>query len=146
MKSRSLVPALGLLFLGAGAVWAEAPAAPPPPDVYDVVIRYQINAFSNERLVQYAEMMRALREAGFRRDPDEEVPENEPADAAVTRLRGTLPAAGVDRVLNQRHVRALLLLPRGAKPPEKGQPVRVDLRLASGLPLGQQQLLAQGQP
>jgi hypothetical protein len=117
-------------------------AAPAPPEVYDVEISYRINAFRNERLLQYDEMMRFLKRAGFQRDPEEVVPETEPEDVSRTRLRGTIPAGRARELLNERHIRSILLWPHGVKPPEdKTQLVRVEIELFSGLaPEGQRRL------
>jgi hypothetical protein len=123
--------ALALCGLCAASLVA-APPAPPPPDVWNVALRYQIFAFSTERLRQYNEMFAALKAAGFERDPDEPVREDEPDDPNATRMRGTLPDKGIPRVLGERHVRSLLLYPKGSTLPEKGNRVRVDILLASG--------------
>src|SRR4051794_16746549 len=128
--SRRLIP---LILLGLCTAFVlAAPPAPTPPDTYNVLIRYQIIAFRNERLRQYAEMTRALGAAGFVRDPDEDVADDEPDNPKATRMRGTVPAKGVARLLLQRHVRTLVLYPADTKLPAKATPVRVDVRLASG--------------
>jgi hypothetical protein len=114
------------------AVLTAAPSAPPPPKVWDAQLRYQINAFRNERLRQYAEMSEDLKAAGFQRDPDEEVADDEPENPKATRMRGTIPAKGVARLLKQRHVRTLLLQPKGTKLPGKGTRVRIDIELMPG--------------
>ena len=125
MLAALLLGAVVLLPLGA------QPPAPPPPAAYDVQIRYSIVAFRNERLVQYFEMMKYLKEAGFVRDPNEEVPDNEPEDSAATRLNGTIPADRARLLLGQRHVKTVRLSPKGAKfPADKDAPVRVHLELA----------------
>src|SRR5262245_59414953 len=108
-----------------------APPAPAEPEAYNVVIRYQIRAFRNERIRQYREMTAAFKAAGFARDPDED-PGDEAENPRANLMRGTLPARGVRRLLGQRHVGALLLWPEKSKLPEKGTRVRVDLMLASG--------------
>jgi hypothetical protein len=144
MLSRRLFPLLVLFSLlwGDQTLSAAAPSAPPPPESYDVQISYRINAFRNERLTQYYEMMDSLKKVGFRRDPAEVVPENEPEDTARTRLRGTIPSQRVRDLLSERHIKTLLLVPHGAKLPEDDtQLVRVDLELTGGLnPQGQYQL------
>jgi hypothetical protein len=144
MISRRLFPLLVLFAILSGQqiLFAAAPPAPPPPESYDVQIAYRINAFRNERLTQYYEMMNYLKKIGFQRDPTEVVPENEPEDAARTRMRGTIPSQRVRDLLSERHIKTLLLVPHGAKMPEDDtQLVRVDLELTSGLnPLGQYQL------
>ncbi len=143
MLHRRLLALLVLILSSSGqTIGAAAPPAPLPPESYDVQISYRINAFRNERLTQYYEMMNYLRKIGFQRDPTEVVPENEPEDAARTRLRGTIPSGRVPDLLAERHIRSILLIPHGAKLPEDNtQLVRVDLELSSGLnPLGQYQL------
>jgi hypothetical protein len=123
-------------------VSAAPPPAPPPPAAYDVVVRYSIVAFQNERVIQFRAMMKELAGHGFRRDPNEEPAVDEAADQRATRLRGTVPAANVWSLLRERHVRSLLLIPEGQKLPEDGnQPVRVNLELSSNLPPDRQQLL-----
>jgi hypothetical protein len=115
--------------------------APPPPANYQAVIRYQIIAFRAERLRQYAEMTRYLDAIGFRRD-EADKSDTEADDPRHTRMKGILPSRAVSRLLIQRHVRTVLLLPQGEKVPEPAVRVRVDLQLASGLAPKQQQLLA----
>lgn len=122
---------IALLLCGFSTALA-LPTAPPDPAVWNVHVRYQIFAFRTERLRQYAEMAAALKAARFERDPDEEVAENEPENPRATRLRGTVPAASVNRLLGQRHIRALLLYPKDTTLPAKGTRIRVDLRLVSG--------------
>jgi hypothetical protein len=143
MLNRRLLPLLFLFLSPSGqTLCAAAPPAPPPPESYDVQISYRINAFRNERLTQYYEMMNYLKKIGFQRDPTEVVPENEPEDAARTRMRGTIPAQRVGDLLSERHIKTILLIPHGAKLPEDNtQAVRVDVELIGGLnPLGQYQL------
>ena len=121
---------------------ASSHAAPKPPETYDVQFAYRINAGRNERLVQYNEMMRFVQKLGFRRDPEEVVAENEPENVAHTRIRGTIPARQAPRLLDERHIRTVVLIPHGAKLPEdKTQPVRVELELYPGLSPEGQRLL-----
>jgi len=122
-------------------VKAAEPAAPPPPATYDVQISYRINAFRNERLLQYDEMMRYLRKMGFQRNP-QDVTEGEAEDVAHTRLSGAIPGRRIRELLNERHIHSVLLIPHGAKIPEdKATRVRVEIGLFDGLtPEGQQRL------
>jgi hypothetical protein len=125
------------------AALAAGPAAPPPPPAYDVAVRYRINAFGNDRIIQYNELTRYLKALGFRRDPNEEVPENEAEDANATLLRGSVPAGKLAALLAERHVRAVRALPKGQElPKDKAARVRVDLTLASGLPPDRQLVFA----
>lgn len=134
---------IALLLCGFSTALA-LPTAPPDPAVWNVHVRYQIFAFRTERLRQYAEMAAVLKAARFERDPDEEVAENEPENPRATRLRGTVPAVSVNRLLGQRHIRSLLLYPKDTTLPAKGTRVRVDLRLVSGyLPEVQRRLATQ---
>jgi hypothetical protein len=131
--------------LGFAGLWAVAAvAAPPPPETYDVQIRYSIVAFRNERLKQYGELMAYLKEIGFQRDPGEEIPEDEPENPNYTRLKGTIPSAKAPQLLAERHVKTVLLVPKGvALPEDKNQPVRVDLKLASGFGAAQRRFSEQ---
>jgi hypothetical protein len=133
-----------LCVLGAAlvpAVRATVPA-PPAPAVYDVRIRYRIDAFRNERVVQYGEMMRFLQAHGFRRDPNAEVPENEAEDRQATRLDGTVPGKRALELAAERHVQSILLVPQGAMLPGDAKAlVRVHLGLHAGLPADRQHLL-----
>jgi Subtilase family len=119
------------------------PLTPPPPESYDVLIRYQIEAQRNERVAQYLEMMRDLRRAGFVRDPDEAVDENEPENSRANRLRGVIAPERVLLLLKQRHIRTIALTPSGKKLPGAEELVRVHLDLTAGLPLDRQRLLYQ---
>lgn len=120
----------------------DAPAAPPPPDAYDVQIRYHINAYRNEHIAQYFEMLRYFKNAGFVRDPDDVPPDDEAEDSRYDRMIGTIPADKARLLLGERHVEVVQLLPKGVKPPaDANAPVRVDMQLASGFPPDRQRLL-----
>ena len=98
-------------------------------------ISYRINAFRNERLVQYYNMMRYLKKLGFQRSAEEVVPDTEPEDVAHLRISGTIPSRNARDLLSDRHIRSIQLIPHGAKLPEdKATRVRVEIELASGLP------------
>lgn len=126
----ALLTLLTPCFVAEGAV----PPSPPPPETYDVQISYRINAFRNERLLQYHEMMGYLKKLGFQRDPQEAIAETEPEDVAHTRLSGTIPARRAFDILNERSIRSILLIPHGAKLPEdKTERVRVEVKLFDGL-------------
>jgi hypothetical protein len=128
--------------LGVPTVFGADLPAPPPPAKYAVEIRYQIDAFRNERVRQYFEMMQYLKAIGFERDPAYLVPDLEPEDRTANRLSGTIPSARVPQLLQQRHVQTVRLLPEGKKlPAEKDQPVRVHLQLHGGLATDRQQML-----
>jgi hypothetical protein len=133
---------LALAALGLCATLTAAPISPPDPDVWNVQVRYHVFAYGDLRLRQYTEMMNALKAAGFQRDTEEEVAEDEAADPTRTRLRGTISDKNLPRLLQQRHVRSVLLIPKDSKLPEKAARVRVDLQLLPGLTLVRQRQLA----
>lgn len=125
-------------------VGVAAPPAPPPPTDWNVLLRYQIFAFRTERLKQYSEMLKGLKDVGFTRDPDEIIPDDEPDNEKYTRMQGTIPAGNVARLQEQKHVRSLLLYPKSTKLPAKGARVRVEMQLSSGyLPEVQRKLARQ---
>jgi hypothetical protein len=135
---------LFLAALGAALLPAARAAvpAPPPPAVYDARIRYRIDAFRNERVAQFREMMAYLQARGFRRDPGAGDPETEAEDRQASLLVGTVPGKRALELLGERHLKALLLVPQGAMLPEdKKALVRVHLGLAAGLPPQRQRLL-----
>jgi hypothetical protein len=147
---RRLLP-LALTLLTLTAVLAAPPRpparpvipAPAPPKTYDAQVRYRLSASGSERVRQYLALMRGLKEVGFRR-ADEEVPEGEADEPNPKPLRGTIPARNVPRLLDLPAVRAVLLVPEGAKVPEEARrPVRVDIQLTSLLASDRQRLLHQ---
>jgi len=145
MPIRRLLLALALLSSWPGRARPAAPAAPPPPAEYAVQIRYDIKAFSNERLRQYFDMMAFIKGTSFKRNPDEPLEDTEPEDPKSNRINGVMASAKVRTLLGQSSIRTLRLIARGVNlPAEKDQPVRVQIELVSGLSVsGQQQLAAQ---
>lgn len=117
------------------------PPEPPRPQEHEVVIRYRIEAARNERLRRYFQMMEFLSKAGFVRSPQDEPSQIEPLDTNHTRVAGTLSRSSVARVLEQPDVQAILLAPKGKTVPGGEEPVRVELRLTSSLPLPEQREL-----
>src|SRR5262245_14611344 len=89
-------------------------AAEPVPQEYQVSISYRINAFRNDRVRQFFPMLHYFESLGFHKD---EGPEDEAENQAVTRMTGTIPAANARKLLAEPHVRAILLVPQGAKLP-----------------------------
>src|SRR5260370_5431932 len=117
------------------------PARPEPPDRYDVGIRYQINAFRNERLMQYNEMLRYFEKLGFMKDPGEE---DEPENPQTNRMTGRIASKDARRLLGERHVKTLLLLPAESKLPQDPKSlVRVQVELIRGLPKDRQEALSE---
>lgn len=116
------------------SVLASLPPTPPPPEIYDVRIAYRIYGSRNEHVLQFYEMLRFLKNAGFQRDPQEVVPETEAEDLARTRMSGTVPSRRALTLLNERHIRSIQLIPHGAKlPDDKATRVRVEIELAENL-------------
>jgi len=104
------------------------PPAPPPPAQYDVQIRYDIDAFRNERVAQYRELLKSLKQVGFVLDQSK-VEDSDPENVNATRLYGTVSADKAREILLVRNVHTILLVPKGVKLDDKAT-VRVQLELA----------------
>jgi hypothetical protein len=140
LRHRRFLPVLVACLAGVSALWS-APLAPPDPETWQATIRYQIQAFRTERIRQYTELTDFLKGIGFVRDPDDIV-ETEAEDPDHTLFKGTLPASAIPRLLPERRVRTVLLVPDMIKLPEKDVRVRVDLHLSPGLLPDRQRALA----
>jgi hypothetical protein len=106
--------------------------APPPPALYDAVIRYQIRVGGNRRILQFYELEKFLDAVGFKRIASDDP--NEPIDADADRIYGTLPSKRLSELLLESHIRTVLLTPAGYKLPENpDQRVLVQIKLAEGL-------------
>src|SRR5204863_8399789 len=129
-----LVPIVVIACTAPSAAQTARPAvkAPPAPTEYSVRLRYEIKAFRNERLVQYFALIRHLQSIGFHKD---EGPENEPEDAEATRMTGTIASQRAGKLLQDRHVKSVLLFPTDAKPATDATPVRVEPAPAHGPPV-----------
>ncbi len=109
--------------LAAATALTQTPA-PPPPKLYDVEIRYSIEAARNDRVAQYRELLKTLKSLGFVLD-ESKVEDTDPEDVRATRLYGTVPTDKATQLWQVRSVRSVLL-----KPPEfKADVVRVQLTL-----------------
>src|SRR5262245_45902882 len=134
-----------LLILAAGLARVEAQVvSPPPPKEYQVQIRYRLHAGVQERVRQYFPMVQFFQSLGFKRtdDGDDDL---EAGDTSRNRMEGTIGSANARRLLEQSHVRSILLMPAGYKLPgleEEDKPVKIQIELIGGLPQGQQRLLA----
>lgn len=128
----------GVVFLG--PVLAADLPGPPPPKQYQAKIRYQIHAARNDRIAQFFELVRFLEALGFQKEPGAE---SEPEDPSEVFMSGVIGSADARKLLGDRRVKALLLVPEGFKlPDEADQPVKVQLDLATGFPPATQKLLA----
>src|SRR5579862_2082519 len=115
-----------------------AASTPLKPDIYQVRLRYQIDAFRTERIVQYQEMMKYFESIGFKIDPH---PEEDADDPTAERLSGTIVAVNARKLLGDRHVRSLLLIPKDAKAAADAKaPIRVQLELTAKLGLERQRV------
>lgn len=137
MTSRSLLVAM------LAVLWVhELPAqviAPPPPKTYDVTVRYRIRAGRNVRLVQYAKLLQYLEKIGFQKDPG---PGDEPENPNYTRMTGKIDSASAKKLLDEEHIKTILLYPPGYKlPEEEDRPVKMQLTLANNIPFDQQHAL-----
>jgi hypothetical protein len=111
-----------------GPTTAKEPPARTP--AYAVRLRFRIDSSVTQRHAFYKEMLRSLEAAGFKKDPGLE---GEWRYSNV--CTGTVPAAGVDRVVNAPYVRTAVLIPAGYElPAEPTQTVlvRIDLSTAAG--------------
>jgi hypothetical protein len=133
---------IALVFMGwafAQKCLAGEPAAPPPPKRYDVRVRYQIDAFRKERLEQYDELLKYFKEIGFEQNPG---PDDEPENPKITNMTGSIASENARKLLLDRHIKSLVLIPAGGMVPEGGTPVRVQLELVGGMSAQGQQKLA----
>jgi hypothetical protein len=116
-------------------------AEPPAPTSYRVTIRYRIRASVGQRIAQFKEMVRYFQSLGFVKDEGEET---EAEDSDQVLMTGTIPAANARKILLERHVHAILLVPAGYElPTEADKPVPVELELPTNLTLVRQRLLAE---
>ncbi len=113
---------------------------PKPPENYDVEFRYRIKAGRNERIVQFQEMTKFLKDLGFKREENDES-DLDVFDPSAERMIGTIPSANARTLLSEPHIETVLLLPAGYKPPaDLKERVKVSLMLTDRLPPSQQQL------
>jgi hypothetical protein len=139
----ALAIASALLALAAPAF--AQPAVPKPPAEYDVVLRYRIDAFRTEHIVQFDQMVQYLNSIGFQKTSEFE---DERESRAIDKMQGVIASASARQLLTERHVKTILLIPRGAKifaDPEKpnpDQPLRVQLELGTLLDPTRQPVLA----
>jgi hypothetical protein len=140
-----------LIFL-VSIVWASTAAgtdvraqatAPAPPKEYRVIIRYRIQAGRTERIRQFFPMVEYFESIGFQKD---EGPDNEAEDASLNRMTGRISSANARKLLTERHVKSIMLLPPDFKFPgleDENTPIKVQLELVPGLPATPQRLLSE---
>lgn len=118
-----LFSTLGLMALAQ----AQPPAAPASAPVYQVRLRYKIDAELQQRYAHYKQMLSKLESAGFKAAP------GRPREELYgDRLAGTLPATGISALRLERFLRTAVLVPEGYALPtdvEKTVLVRLDLAI-----------------
>src|SRR5262245_33877980 len=143
MNKPAFAVASVLLALAAPAF--AQPAVPKPPAEYDVLLRYEINAFRGEHVVQFDQLLNYLKSLGFKKVSEFE-DERESRDRI--HMEGIIASENARKLLNERHVKMLLLLPAGVKlfedpkKPNPDQPLRVQLELGTVPDPARQRLLA----
>ena len=135
-----LVLGLFLAFLATTAALSDEPTAPVPPKEYKVFVNYSIRAGRNARVVKYFALTKQLTAIGFKKD---EGLGTEPEDADHTLMTGTIASGNARKILADRHVKCILLMPAGYEiPAEADKMVKVQLDLSHGLDQDRQRLLA----
>ncbi|HET6575056.1 MAG TPA: hypothetical protein VFG68_15725 [Fimbriiglobus sp.] len=135
-------PGLLLATLLLSAVPAAAQVAyPPRPDKYDVQFRYRIRAGRDERIRQFREMERFLKDVGFVATPREGA-DLDAFDPTAEMMDGTMPPANAARLFEDPRIQTAVFVPAGRKlSDDPATPVQVRLILAGGLAPEQQRLL-----
>lgn len=140
---------LGALLVGiAGTAGTLAlhgqPAAPPPPDTFQVQLRYRITAPRDVHVAQYDAMIEHLKKQGFEFVPPLEThPRTDREDPGKNRIAGRVSSKNVLKLLDNPHVESLLLSPPDFKlPDEPDTRIKVRLELASGFPADRQLVFA----
>jgi hypothetical protein len=127
-RFRALVAVLLAILVSATAL-TQTPAPAPPPQ-FDVQLRYHVEAARNDRVRQYKELLKSLKQIGFVLDTTK-VEESDPEDVRATRLFGTISSDKAGQLVELRNIRTVLLTPSDAKlPADKATLARVQLSLA----------------
>lgn len=121
------------------------PPAPPPPAKYQATLRYAIDAPRDQHVASYDAMVAHLQNLGFEFQPPlAERPKTDREDRTKNTLQGLLPGSKVAEIFENPHIATALLIPEGAKLPDKGEDlVRVRIDLAGGFPPDRQRELAE---
>ncbi len=99
-----------------------------------MTVRYSIDAPRNDRVPRFREMLAFFKKHGFTRD-EENAPEDEPDNPRHVLMNGSMAAENARRLLLERHVRSLRLIPERAMLPAADAAVRVQLELPGAMPL-----------
>ncbi|HEY3789791.1 MAG TPA: hypothetical protein VGL71_13095, partial [Urbifossiella sp.] len=131
--------ATGLLLVLVGAGNADSQVTyPPRPETVDVQIRYRIAASRDERVRQFRELEKHLKNVGFQRTrkPDDDL---DILDPSAERFEGTIASMNVFALLDDPRVQTILFKPTDYQyPAENAAPVSLRIRIASGLLPAQQ--------
>ncbi|HYV39621.1 MAG TPA: hypothetical protein VE988_28290 [Gemmataceae bacterium] len=131
-----------LVLCGSAAVPRQQPA--PQPAKLKIAVRYHIPSPRDEHVVRYKAMVDHLDKIGFEFDPKlKPFPNTDYEDRGKNVLTGFIASDKALQCLANQSVASILLMPPDYKIPEEpGQPVRVRLELAGGLPEARQLVLA----
>jgi hypothetical protein len=133
-----VVGLISIAFSGGTGTRAQV-KRPKPPELYDVQIRYRIQADRNERVLQFEAMTKYFGGLGFKETETDES-DLAPFDPTAEFMTGTIPSKTARDLLADRRVRTILLAPAGYKAPDKAdEPVRVRIEL---MPNREQPVLA----
>ncbi|MCI0462403.1 MAG: S8 family serine peptidase [Gemmataceae bacterium] len=139
--SRPLFAVLVLLVIAAPGL--AQPAAPPPPQRYNVALRYRITSPRDQHVAIYDSMIAHLKAQGFEFIPPYETfPKTDREDRSKNVITGTIASDRFLKLFTHGHIEALRLTRPEFKEPPPDQRVRVRLELASGFPATRQRVLA----
>jgi hypothetical protein len=106
------------------------PAAPPPPEKFRAILRYEINAPRDAHVVLYDRLIAHLKSLSFSFIPPlDEHPPTDREDPTKNHLAGLVPSAKALEILDNASVASLLLVPPSLKQPFGEQPVGIRLEL-----------------
>ena len=132
------------LSVAAAVVLAQLPRQPAAPPRYRAILRYHIPAPRDQHVMQYDAMIEHLEKVGFEFDPPlAKRPDTDREDRSKNRMEGFIAPDKAQRILENRSVASLMLLPEDFKlqDGEPDQPVYVRLELPSGLATDRQREL-----
>lgn len=134
--------ATALLLLAVAASIAPAqPIYPARPEKVDVQLRYRIRADRDERVRQFRELEKTLKDLGFEktRKPDDDL---DILDPTAERVEGAIESKSVLKLLDNAWVKTILFKPAGFQyPADATAPVPLRIRIAGGYLSTEQQKL-----
>lgn len=115
------------------SVLPDWPLASLLPEKVRVAIHYAIKSDRLGRVTLYRNLVKALEQAGFERDPEDDPDPTEPENSNHVLFTGLLPSKSLEKVANLSHVRSLLLAPVDFDWNANGEkPVRVEMMMGRG--------------